>query len=188
MDDDDHYSKQYKRIAAADDLIQEGALMQDYIALYKKKYRGEPLVDVNRVQIAQIRHLKTLAKDKAHALLHHYFTMSDSWFIQQAYSLDCLIKNLHKVHADFSKKATVHRDSGKIARQFLCEACEKEFTLATDLHADISKKLVRCEACEKENRPMKTYTRAERHAAILKIGSAFPEMPCGIDSTEETKY
>lgn len=187
MNQDDDFTKPYRKIAAAEELIEEGSLMQDYVALYKKKFRGEPLVDVGRVQIAQIKHLKSVARDRALALLHHYFTMNDPWFIQQAYSLECLIKNLHKVHASFSQRTTHHKDSGKIELQFHCDACWKEFTLVCDMHFDLLNKMVRCPPCEMENKPLKTVSKQNRRTVSQTLGSAFPKMPTGLDSIEMTE-
>lgn len=174
MNQEDDYNKQYTRIAAAEDLVEQNSLMQDYIVLYKKKFRGEPLVDVGRTHIAQIKHLKNTAKEKAHALLHHYFQMQDPWFIQQAYSLDCLIKNLHKVHASFSQRTTAHRDSSNVKMEIFCDACWKEFTYVCSMQYDFLNKTVRCEECERENKPVKKVSKEQRRATILKLGAVFP--------------
>lgn len=175
------WNKPYQKIAAAQELIEESSLMQSYIDLYRKKFRGEPLVGVNSVHLAQVKHLKNTAKDRAHALLHHYFEMKDEWFIKQAYSLDCLIKNLHKVNASYSQRTTHHKDSGMIQLQFGCDSCGREFTLVCDMHYNLVNKRTRCVDCEREDKPGRVITAEEKKAAA-KTGGIFPEMPSSIDS------
>lgn len=184
MNQDDEWSKPYRKIKAAEDLIQENTLLDDYVRLYKKKFRGEPLVGVSRIHQAQIKHLVAISGDKAHHLLEHYFTMKDEWFIKQAYSLDCLIKNIHKVSADFSQRITRHKDSGKISIATTCDSCWKPFVLVCDLHFNYYDRPSRCPECEKENKPIRYASAAEKKRLTNKIGASFPEMP--IDSATDS--
>ncbi len=181
MMDEDSWNNPYKKLQAVEDQIEEGSLMQSYVDLYRKKFRGEPLIDVNKVSIAQVKHLKSVAKDKAHALLHHYFEMRDDWFVKQAYSLDCLIKNLNKVNASYSQRTTNHKDSGKIQVQFSCDSCSREFTLVCDMHYNLVNKRTRCIDCERDDKPGKVVTKEKKYAAA-RTGTIFPEMPSGLDS------
>lgn len=174
--DDPHYN--YKRIAAAEDLVQSNALLDLYISLYKKKYRGEPIFPVSRAHHTQIKDFARNAGDKAHGIMQFYFEMKDEWFIKQAYSLDCLLKNLHRIAAEYSQRTgTAQKLKGKLKIQFHCDACWQEFTLICAPEYDFLNVLVRCEPCTTANKPLKKISKEERRATILKLGSAFPDVP-----------
>lgn len=172
----DDFDKPYRKLIAANDKIEDETLMQEYIHLYKQKFRGQPLFDVNRVHLAQIKHFRSLTKENAHALLNHYFTIKDPWFENQAYSIGCLISNLQKVSASFTQKTTVRKDTGKLMMEFGCDSCGIQFTMIEDLNADYSK-IIRCEKCVKENRPVLKTTPEQRRASNLKLGTVTPEFP-----------
>lgn len=173
---DSELHKPYKKIQAAEEQLEINTLLDSYVALYKKKFRGEPLVDLNPVHTAQIKQLKKLAKDKAHFLLSHYFAMNDPWFIQQAYSLDCLMKNLHKVHADYSKRHSVNYNHEKCITSvnFWCESCWKDLVVQDK---NFPNGFYQCEECKTAKRPMRLVSKEERRVTILKYGNMFPDLP-----------
>lgn len=177
MNEDDEFNRPYRKIQAAEDLIEENALMARYVELYKKKFRGEPLVDVNRVQLAQLKAFKRIAGIHAHTLMSHYFEMHDKWFTDQAYSIDCLIKNINKVHASLSQRTGRVNLSGKLKIPFHCDACWKEFDLICDMKFDYTSRVVKCPECEASNKPVKVVTQTQRKETIMRLGYGFPEMP-----------
>lgn len=173
---DPHY--QYKRIAAAEDVVEQNTLLDEYIRCYKNKYRGEPIFSVDNIHFRHIKTIRQSAKEKSRALINHFFAMKDDWFEKQAYSLDCLVKNLHRVNSDYSNRIEPQRKmQGKLKMQFHCDACWQEFTLICAPEYDFLNVLVRCEPCTAANRPLKKISKEERRATVLKLGSAFPGVP-----------
>lgn len=191
MNEDDGL-KQYRRIAAAEDLIESNALLELYVRLYKKKYRGEPLFHVNNVHLTQIKDFKKHAKEHAYGIMQHYFEMRDDWFIKQAYSLDCLIKNLHRVSADYTSRTTVHRQKGQVELEFFCDACWKPFNLICDLNYNFLNNPVRCPECKTLNAPLRRVNPADRRKTSIQVGQAFPDVPDeplpGVSGDEEWCY
>ena len=180
---DPHY--QYKRIAAAEELVNSNALLDLYSRLYKKKYRGEPIFPVSNAHLTQIKDFSRAVGDKAHGIMQHYFEMKDDWFIKQAYSLDCLIKNIHKVSASYSQRTNrEHLHAGKRENQVYCDACWEEFTLLCDMNHDWDRPII-CDTCKQTGKKPKRLTKEERHRTILKLGNAFPEMPSAITEQEK---
>lgn len=155
MNDDYLRYSSSAKMGQAHDLIESNALLDLYIKLYKKKYRGEPVFPVSNAHLTQIRDFKRNAKDKAYELLQHFFEMKDQWFENQAYSLDCLLKNLHKISASYSSR-TGHVQKGiMIEIKFFCDACGLEFKKTLPAQTDPTKHFARCEACEKKNAPQR---------------------------------
>lgn len=175
---DDDFTKPYRKIAAAEELLEQNSLLTIYIEFYKKKFRGEPIFPVDKIHFKHIKEIRSTAKERAYALIQHFFTMKDEWFVKQAYSLECLAKNLHKVNADYSQRVEpAHKMQGKLKMQFYCEACWVEFTLICEPGFDFINGLVRCEKCTQLNQPLKRVSKEERRRTILKLGAAFPEVP-----------
>lgn len=150
---DDELAKPYKKIAAAEELIEANSLLDLYIDMYKRKYKTEPIFNVTRAHTTQIKDLQRLTKGQGRVFISEYFQMRDDWFHKQQYSLDCLIRNLNKV-AVAVKKREAHVDlKGKMIIQIICDSCHKELRLYWPMDSTFVTKTVRCEVCERENRP-----------------------------------
>lgn len=175
--DDDEFLKSYRKVAAAEELIETNTLLELYSTLYKKKYKGEPIFPFNKYHLQQIKDFKRATGEKAYYILQHYFTMRDPWFESQAYSVECLIKNLNRINADFSSKNSIHTPSGYMEIDFYCDACWVKFLLKAPMSWDLTTRFIRCPDCEKEDRPLKRVSKEERRNTILKLGAAFPELP-----------
>lgn len=174
---DDEFTRPYRRIAAAEESLERNALLDYYVKLYKQKYRAEPIFPITAVTQTQIKDLQRIMKDKAYATLTAYFQISDKWFEQQQYSLDCLLKNLSKVNVQIQKLDNTQKLKGKLKMQFHCDSCWQEFTLICAPDYDFLNVLVRCEPCTAANRPLKKISKEERRATVLKLGNAFPDVP-----------
>lgn len=173
----DDFEKPYRKIAAAEEQLERGALLDYYVKLYKQRYRAEPIFPVTAVTQTQIKDLQRIMKDKAYDTLTAYFKMKDDWFEKQHFSLDCLLKNLSKVNVQVTKAQGVAKAQGKISIQIYCDSCWNEFNLICDMHFDFLNKPVRCEPCYAQDAPLKRVSKQERHGTITRLGSAFPEMP-----------
>lgn len=174
----------YRKIAAAEEQIDSNALLDLYVELYKRKFYNEPIFPIHNGHFNQIKAFRKQAGERAYALLQHYFEMKDEWFHNQAYSLDCLLKNLNKVNAAYGQKAHVSELKDHISIPFHCDSCWHPFTLTVKANYDFNR-LTRCVECEREKRPIKTVTKEERRAAILKYGATFVKLPKSVDIAEE---
>lgn len=176
MVDYEDYIKPYKKLAAAEDLLESNALLTQYIDLYKRKFKGVPIFPVNRAHLTTIKDFAKAAGPQAHAMIEHYFEMRDEWFIKQAYSLDCLLRNIQKVGASLSQSSSRRVNNAKMQINWGCDSCWKEFLLVVSIHYDFSK-ITRCKDCEEKNRPYVTVNKEERARFMSNIAKAFPEIP-----------
>lgn len=174
----------YKKIQAAEDLVNSNALLDLYVTLYKKKYKAEPIFPVTREHLNLIKSFAQSTGPRAYGLLEHFFEMKDDWYHKQAHSLACLMNNLNKVNASYSQRVAAHKPSGLMHINTFCDACHAYFVLEVPMNHDMNKTR-RCGPCTKENRPVKTTSKEERRIAVLQMGNAFPELPNG--PTEEHK-
>jgi hypothetical protein len=166
----------YKKIQAAEDLVNSNALLDLYVVLYKKKYKDEPLFGVNKEHLNLIRSFSKSAGHKSYGLLEHFFEMKDDWFHKQAHSLSCLMNNLGKVHASYSQKNAVARPAGTMRINTFCDACWGYFVLEAPGNYNFDKPK-RCSDCIDNNVPLKRVTKEERAKAVKIISKSFPEIP-----------
>ena len=177
MSDEEFFKLQgnYKKLAAVEEVEHNNLLVDIFISHWKLKFKAPPLF-ADTLHFAQMRGFQKIAGKKSEALIEHYFAMKDEWFISQAYSLDCLCKNINKVNASYSLFAESRNKENKVAVDVHCDSCWAPFQMLAGLNHDWDK-MMRCPPCEKANRPLKKVTKAERQAAVYKLSQLFPEMP-----------
>lgn len=168
----------YRKLAAVEELQDSNALLDLYVKLYKKKFRGEPIFPVSKAHLTQIKDFRKNAGDKAYELLQHYFEMKDEWFIKQAYSLDCLLRKIHIVAASYSQKVGKEQVPAGKERviEFNCDSCWRPFMLPTSFKHDPDKQ-VRCPECERENKAPKRVTKEERARALGLCNNFVVDVP-----------
>lgn len=166
----------YRKIAQAEELVNANALLDLYIALYKKKFRGEPIFPVSNEHLNMIKSFGRASGSKAYELLQHFFEMRDEWFQKQAYSIACLMNNLNKVNASYSQKAAAYRPSGTMQADVFCDHCWEDMVITVPMNHNFDKTNC-CDKCKENRVPPKRVSQAERRKTILKLGAAFPELP-----------
>lgn len=164
---------QYKRIAAAEDQLEQSGLLSYYVERYQRKYRTPPIFPPDNRHFKHIKDLRNLTKEKAYDFITTYFEMHDDWFQKQNYSLDCLIKNLNKIAPVIVKRDSVREVKSKegVALKVGCDACWKEMTYIVPMNNVNIPSFIRCEECEKANKPRKTQKERKQFHVVL------PEMP-----------
>lgn len=169
MTEEEQYRQTYGKIQAAQDQQEQSYLVDVFSRCWKNKFYSFPLFPTSNYHFVQMRNLKKEAGDKAAELIEHYFEIKDEWFIKQAYSLDCLCKNINKVNASLASRAT-HERAGDLLIRYACDACEKQI----DLRVPSNYKFIfeRCEDCIKANRPFKFSTKEERARSVIGMGQA----------------
>ena len=160
----------YKKIRAAEDLQESNYLLTVYRALYKNKFRNEPIFPLSNSHLTQIKDFRRLVGDQAQFVMEHYFTMKDDWFIKQQYSLDCLLKNINKVNGSYSSATRLTRSTNEISINWFCDSCWKPFVLTVSMQYDFDK-LTRCNECTAENKPWKRVDRNTKARTLKTINS-----------------
>ena len=150
----------YKKLKKAEDLVNSNALLDEYVRLYKERYKGLPVFPASNTHLNMIKSFASAAGHKAYALLETFFEMSDPWYVQHGHSIDCLLNNISKVNAVFSQKTATKKLAGNINLHTFCDCCHK-FMIAVvkaNHNYDTPNK---CEECEKSNAPLKRVTKEE---------------------------
>lgn len=172
MDEDNELHKPYLKLKTITDQQEQNFLIEVFSSHWKLKFKGIPIFPVSNFHFTQMKDFRRAAGPNAALLIEHYFSMKDEWFSKQAYSLDCLIKNVNKVNASFSQHQHARSQANMLApsiNPMFCESCWKELHITVPLDFDFNK-AVRCEECRDRDRPFKRVTRAERLAANIKFG------------------
>lgn len=102
-------------------------LLEVYCALFNKKYNTKPVFEDSNPQFDQIKTFKKMGAERSAAILEHYFSIEDQWFINNAYSIPCLVKNFNRVSASLgSKSSTMGKVKGMDVRIY-CDHCDVSF-------------------------------------------------------------
>lgn len=176
MYDNEQLKNQYRRLQATEDLVNSNALLDLYVSLYKKKFKGEPIFPVSNEHLNMIKSFAKASGHKAYALLEHYFEMRDDWFQKQAYSISCLMNNLNKVNASFSQKAASYRPHGTVRLHTFCDCCWEYFDTEVPMAHNFDKTMT-CPKCKETGAKPKRVSKEERNKTIQVLGAAFPELP-----------
>lgn len=119
------YIKPYRKIQAAEELIESNSLLNHYITCYKKKYRTDPVFSLDNAHLTTIKDIQKMGKNKAFQLVEHFFQIDpDGWFSRNGHSLKCLKGSLHQVNSSLGKKMPAP-DSNDLAIQlhYACTKC-----------------------------------------------------------------
>ena len=122
MNEDD-LKAPYRKLQAVEDQIELNWILEVYTGYFKQKFKGMPIFPVDNIQFKWAKDLKKLCGMKAAEIIEHYFSMKDEWFIKQAYSLECLVKNINKVNASFSQNSHLRQSHNQITVPVFCDAC-----------------------------------------------------------------
>lgn len=93
-----------------------------YLKCFNTKFKGEALItDEDRPVLVWLA--KNLGIAKGEKVIEHYFRMSDDWFIQNAYSLIVLKKNVNKVLASMGNRTEPGGKGAKMQMPIACDKC-----------------------------------------------------------------
>lgn len=162
----------YRKLEAVQEQQEAAFLVEVFSSHWKLKFKSMPIFPVSNYHFTQMKEFRKSAKAagaNAEALIEHYFSIRDEWFEKQAYSLDCLCKNVNKVNASYGKAKHSQDRSNKIRITRFCDCCEVPMELELPLDFDFNA-LLRCEDCKNGNKPPKKTTKAERMTKIVKFG------------------
>lgn len=177
--DDDEFQRPYKRIAAAEELVDANSILDCYITAYKKKFRNEPIFPKSNAHLTQIKDLKSQTKGRGYEFIQAYFQMKEWVFEQQHYSLDCLLKNLNKVSTYLATRAPQTKAGTKtVAFDGYCDFCWGRMTVEDEISPTAFSGTMKCEQCIKENGPVKKIP----HTRRLEVN--LPELPKDATSSD----
>ena len=174
MNEDD-LKAPYRKLQAVEDQIELNWILEVYTGYFKQKFKGMPIFPVDNIQFKWAKDLKKLCGMKAAEIIEHYFSMKDEWFIKQAYSLECLVKNINKVNASFSQNSHLRQSHNQITIAVFCDACWKEFPLTVSINHDFNHPH-KCPDCVIKNRPLKRVEREKRLKIVKALGAAFKDL------------
>lgn len=106
-------------------------LLEVYCALFHKKYNTKPVFEDSNPQFDQIKTFKRMGAERSAAILEHYFGIEDQWFINNAYSIPCLIKNFNRVSASLGKWGKGNGMEGVKWMQvgLYCDSCDDHYLI-----------------------------------------------------------
>lgn len=172
MNEDNEFYRPYKKLQAVQDQQEQNLLVDIYASHWKNKFKSMPIFPVSNSHFTQMKDFRRAAGPNAALLVEHYFTMKDDWFIKQAYSLDCLVKNLNKVNASFGTLQHSKSNSNQMSIKIGCDACWEILELSVPINFDFNRP-VRCVTCVDHGKSIRHTTKAERTAAVVKFGETF---------------
>lgn len=175
----------YRKVQAAENLVNSNALLDYYVLEYKKKFRNQPILPVDNSHLTTAKDIAKATGNRAYAIVEHYFTMDpDGWYSKNGYTIEFLKRNLAAVNTSLSKLTPRHNKSDTINVHTFCDCCWKDMirVVRFDHNYDDPN---RCENCIASGTPLKRVTKKERQQTVLKLGAVFPDLPRV--ATEEKK-
>lgn len=175
MNDEEILRRPYKKLQATEELINNNALLDLYASLYRKKFKSAPIFPVNNSHITAIKDFAKLAGDRAYGLMEVFFDCKDDWFIKQAYSIDCLIKNINKVNAYYAQRIDFHRGNHKALSKVFCDHCWEDMEIVTTFNHNFDKTNC-CDNCRANKTPPKRVTKQQIRQTLKIFEKSFPDV------------
>jgi hypothetical protein len=112
-------------------ITRNAGLVQDaYEAAYKKRYNSSPFIETEDL-VVFVFLSKNFGLEQGKALVEHYLTMNDEWFMRQAHNPRTLRKDVNKVIADHGIKKSRNTQSVDVAMRVWCDWCGAD-TIASE--------------------------------------------------------
>lgn len=125
--DENLWNKNYRKLAAVEELSSSNSLIDLYVKEHQKKYGTKPVWPLGNTHLTLIQDIRRMGGEKTQLLIMHFFKMKAESFPKKNHSLETLKWCLNEVNISLERHGHSCLRSTPIKIQFwrTCSVCEE---------------------------------------------------------------